>query len=170
MDASPSHVASESMADAVDLGPTGGVVWSDPTEWARRKSREGCVICRSGKPLDVIAETAVCWVTAPKSAPLPGYVCVVSKRHVNEPFELSPAEQCLFWRDAMTTAEAVASVVSPIKMNYEIHGNTLPHFHMHLFPREPVDPMWAGPSTPGLPPSVAANSTLDGSDCLLSKP
>ena len=74
------------MADAVDLGPTGGMVWSDPEEWARRKSREGCAICRFGKPLDVIAETLVCWITAPVSAPLRGYVCVVSKRHVNEPY------------------------------------------------------------------------------------
>jgi diadenosine tetraphosphate (Ap4A) HIT family hydrolase len=159
------------MADAVDLGPTGGVVWSDPAEWARRKSSEGCVICSSGKPLDVIAETAVCRTTAPVSAPLPGYVCVVSKRHVNEPYDLPPAEQRLFWRDAMTVAQAVASVVSPIKMNYEIHGNTLPHLHLHLFPREPEDPYVGGaPSIPGLQCSVAANSTSSGWDSLSSKP
>ena len=28
-----------------------------------------------------------------------------------------------------------ADVLSPTKMNYEIHGNTIPHLHMHLFPR-----------------------------------
>ena len=137
-------------------------MWSDPAEWALRKSPEGCVICRSGKPLDVIAETALCWVTSPMSAPLPGYVCVVSKRHVNEPYELPPAEQCLFWRDAMTAAQAVASVVHPVKMNYEIHGNTLPHLHLHLFPREPDDPYVGGPSIPGRQRSVAANSTSSG--------
>jgi len=31
------------------------------------------VICYSGGPLDVIAETEVCWVTAQVDAPLPGY-------------------------------------------------------------------------------------------------
>jgi diadenosine tetraphosphate (Ap4A) HIT family hydrolase len=25
-------------------------------------------------------------------------------------------------------------------MNYEIHGNTIPHLHMHLFPRSADDP------------------------------
>ena len=25
-------------------------------------------------------------------------------------------------------------------MNHEIHGKTLPHLHLHLFPREPGDP------------------------------
>lgn len=24
-------------------------------------------------------------------------------------------------------------------MNYEIHGNTIPHLHLHLFPRTPGD-------------------------------
>ena len=38
----------------------GGVVWSNPEEWERRKSQDGCVICLSGAPLDVIAETANC--------------------------------------------------------------------------------------------------------------
>ncbi|MDT5075478.1 MAG: hypothetical protein QOJ80_115 [Mycobacterium sp.] len=132
----------------VDLGPTGGVVWSDPEEWARRLTPEGCVICRSGGPLDVIAETATCWITAQADAPLAGYVCVVAKTHVAEPYELSPAEQSRFWLDAMTVARAVATVVEPIKMNYEIHGNTLPHLHLHLFPRHPDDPYVGGPVDP----------------------
>ena len=130
-----------------------------PSGVALRKSPEGCVIYRSGKPLDVIAETAACWVTAPVSAPLPGYVCVVSKRHVNEPYELPPAEQCLFWRDAMTAAQAVASIVHPGKMNYEIHGNTLPHLPCTCSLANPTTLMWAGLSIPGLQHSVAANST-----------
>src|SRR5690348_8954001 len=110
------------MGEGADLGPTGGVVWSDPQEWVRRKSPDGCVICRSGGPLGVIAQTPSCWITAEAEAPLPGYCCVVSKHHVNEPFELSVVERSTFWQDAMTTAEALASVVHPVKMNYEIHG------------------------------------------------
>jgi diadenosine tetraphosphate (Ap4A) HIT family hydrolase len=118
--------------DRVDLGPTGGAVWSDPHEWSRRRTPAGCVICQSGGPLDVIAETAACWITAEADAPLPGYVCVVARSHVVEPYEMSPDEQSRFWQDAMIVARAVAAVVHPIKMNYEIHGNTLPHLHLHL--------------------------------------
>lgn len=105
-------------------------------------------MCEAGGPLDIIAELPSSWVTAPLEAPLPGYVCVVARRHVNEPFELPQSEGAQFWMDSMLVAEAVASVVTPIKMNYEIHGNTLPHLHLHLFPRRPDDPFVGGPIDP----------------------
>jgi diadenosine tetraphosphate (Ap4A) HIT family hydrolase len=102
------------------------------------------VICKSG-PLDVIAELAGVWVTAPPEAPLPGYVCVVARRHANEPYELGRDEQIQFWLDSMLVAAAVASATTPIKMNYEVHGNTLPHLHLHLYPRHADDPFVGGP-------------------------
>src|SRR4029079_14405981 len=104
--------------EPVDLGPTGGVVWSDPEEWSRRRDPAGCIICSSGGPLDIVAETESCWVTAQSDAPLPGYVCVVSKRHVGDPYELSRDEQASFWLDAMTVAAAVSELHDPVKMNY----------------------------------------------------
>ena len=131
-----------------DLGPTGGVIWSQPEEWARRRSPDGCIICRSGRPLDVIAELSSCWATAPVEAPLPGYVCVVARTHANEPYDLPAAEGAQFWSDTMRIAAAVASVVFPVKMNYEIHGNTVPHLHVHLFPRHVDDPFVGGPVDP----------------------
>ena len=33
----------------------------------------------------------------------------------------------------------------PRKRNHEIHGNTLAHLHMHLFPRFDGDPFVGGP-------------------------
>ena len=39
----------------------------------------------------------------------------------------------------MAVARGVANVIRPVKMNYEIHGNTGPRLHMHLFPRAPGD-------------------------------
>ena len=136
------------MPEPVDLGPTGGVVWANQDEWLRRRTPAGCIICVSGAPLDVIAETASCWVTAEPDAPLPNYVCVISKRHVCEPYELPRDEQAQFWLDAMTVAAAVSELDEPVKMNYEIHGNTLPHLHLHLFPRHTDDPYVGGPVDP----------------------
>ena len=133
------------MSEPADLGPIGGVVWSDAEEWARRRSAAGCVICTSGKPLDIISELGSCWATAPRTAVLPGYVCVIARQHVIEPFEMTVEDQSSFWRDAMLVARAVADHVRPIKMNYEIHGNTLPHLHLHLFPRYANDPFVGGP-------------------------
>jgi diadenosine tetraphosphate (Ap4A) HIT family hydrolase len=35
-----------------------------------------------------------------------------------------------------------------MKLNYEIHGNTIPHLHMHFYPRYPGDPFEGGPINP----------------------
>jgi hypothetical protein len=43
-------------------------------------------------------------------------------------------------------AEPVAQTMRPRKMNYDIHGHTIPHLHMHLFPRFDGDPFEGGPS------------------------
>jgi diadenosine tetraphosphate (Ap4A) HIT family hydrolase len=99
-----------------------------------------CPICDRGEPLDVIAELESVWITAATTAPLPGYVCVVAKSHVEEPYELRGEQGLLFWEEAMRVAEAVARTIVPEKMNYEIHGNTIRHLHMHLFPRMSGDP------------------------------
>jgi diadenosine tetraphosphate (Ap4A) HIT family hydrolase len=106
---------------------------------------ESCPICSHGRPLDVLCELDHVWVTGGRLAPLPGYVCVVAKRHVREPFELPPDERAAFWADALIAAEAVATLLLPKKMNYEIHGNTVAHLHMHLFPRFDGDPFEGRP-------------------------
>jgi diadenosine tetraphosphate (Ap4A) HIT family hydrolase len=99
-----------------------------------------CPICARGEPLDLVAELETIWITAQIEAPLPGYVCVVSKRHVVEPFELPSPELIAFWREAMLAARTVNELYRPTKMNYEIHGNTIPHLHLHLYPRFTDDP------------------------------
>lgn len=79
---------------------------------------------------------------------MPGYACVVSKHHVIEPFELSAPGAAAFWQDVMVTARVVNQLFTPIKLNYEIHGNTIPHLHLHLFPRFVGDPYEGGPIDP----------------------
>lgn len=135
-------------------------MWSQPSEWAARRTPEGCVICSADGPLHVIAEFETCWATAAPEAPLPGYVCVVAHGHYNEPFEMPADERTSFWRDVMTIAAAVNEFVQPVKMNYEIHGNTLPHVHVHLFPRQPDDPFVGGPIDPRHPSFVRTDKEL----------
>ncbi len=100
------------------------------------------------EPWSVHVELPASWVLIPDEAVLPGYVLVVSKRHVIEPYELPPDESAQFWTDAMRAAAAVASVVQPVKVNYEIHGNTIPHLHLHIFPRFRGDPFERSPIDP----------------------
>jgi diadenosine tetraphosphate (Ap4A) HIT family hydrolase len=123
-----------------------GRLWTeDPEAWARLCTPAGCPICSNPRPPEaptpdwILAETPILWVTAEEDATLPGYACVCCKRHVVEPYELPPQEQAEFWQDSMLVAEALAELLQPVKMNYEIHGNTVPHLHMHLFPRMPGD-------------------------------
>jgi diadenosine tetraphosphate (Ap4A) HIT family hydrolase len=116
---------------------------------------ETCPICVHGGPLDVIGELRTVWVTAPQDAPLPGYVCVVAKRHTCEPYELPREELLAFWEESMLVARAVAALLGPKKMNYEIHGNTIPHLHLHLYPRFEGDPFEGQP--------------IDGRQCLFRR-
>jgi len=101
-----------------------------------------------------VAVLPTAWVSAPPRAPLPGYVAIVAKRHVVEPFELPASTQLVFWRDVMVVAKALSDLLSPVKMNYEIHGNTIPHLHVHLYPRFPNDPFVGGPIDPQRKPFV----------------
>src|SRR6266571_2953994 len=125
-----------------------GSLWRDPAAWEKAKQPGSCPICASGGPLDQLVEFSAAWITAPAEAPLPGYACVVSKRHVVEPFELPEAEGLAFWLEAMLAARVLDDLFRPSKLNYEIHGNTIPHLHLHLFPRFAGDPYVGGPIRP----------------------
>ena len=115
-------------------------MWREPDRWRDLVSEAGCPICTAGRLADVLAELSASWATGGPQAPLPGYVCIVAKRHVVEPWQLPQGELAAFWEDAVAAARAVATAVGAVKMNYEIHGNTIPHLHMHLFPRFRGDP------------------------------
>lgn len=123
---------------------TKAAAWADPDRWRTLVDGSACPICRHGRPWDSIAEFDSLWVTAPTTAQLPGYACVVAKRHVVEPFEFDDDEAHVFWCEAMTVARRLAGFTGAVKMNYGIHGNLLPHVHMHLWPRYPDDPYDVG--------------------------
>jgi len=72
-------------------------------------------------------------------------LCLVAKRHVREPFELPEGERAQFWDNVDRVARAVSEQLRPSKINYEIHGNTLDHLHVHVYPRSPGDRFEGGP-------------------------
>jgi diadenosine tetraphosphate (Ap4A) HIT family hydrolase len=103
-----------------------------------------CAICAEG-PLDVLLELSASWLTAPVAAPLPGYVCVVAKSHGPEPFDLGNDERATFWEDCVLVGRGLSGLLRPRKLNYEIHGNTIEHLHMHVYPRYVGDPFEGRP-------------------------
>lgn len=122
--------------------------WSDPGAWARMCSGETCVICRQGRPAGVIAELEGSFVTVGVDAPLKGCCCLVLKRHAVELHDLTEAEGAAYMRDLQRVSMAVKAVTRAVKLNYEIHGNTIPHLHTHVYPRHVGDPFENRPIDP----------------------
>lgn len=117
-----------------------GQLWSSPGDWDRAKRADHCPICLDGLPSNVLVPFRAGFATGGVKAPIPGYVCLVARRHVVEPFELPAAESAQFWVEAMTIGRALHGLFKPPKINYEIHGNSMPHLHMHIYPRSADDP------------------------------
>jgi diadenosine tetraphosphate (Ap4A) HIT family hydrolase len=123
-------------------------VWNDPDRWAALCSGVACPICLRGEPLDVVAKLEASWATMQELAPVRGYVCLVSKIHAVDLHDLPATAATAFMHDAQLISMALATATGAVKLNYEIHGNSLPHLHMHYFPRysgdqfegQPIDP------------------------------
>jgi diadenosine tetraphosphate (Ap4A) HIT family hydrolase len=61
-------------------------------------------------------------------------------RHVAEPTELSDEEAVGYWREVLRVASAMERHYRPVKLNYQLLGNAVPHLHTHLLPRFADDP------------------------------
>jgi diadenosine tetraphosphate (Ap4A) HIT family hydrolase len=107
--------------------------WTDPGEWESLVSGVRCPFC-----LDLwgtIAELRATFLTAHEAAAMPGYCCLILKRHAIELHDLAADEASQLMQDIQQVSRAVQQIMRPIKLNYEIHGNTVPHLHVHVFPR-----------------------------------
>ena len=110
-------------------------LWNDRNRWSALCSGAACPICRRGEPLDIVAKLETTWVTMQEAAPVVGYVCLVSQTHAVELHDLPDRAASAFMRDARRVSAAVSTATGAVKINYEIHGNSVPHLHMHFFPR-----------------------------------
>ena len=125
-------------------------LWNDPDHWSALCSGAACPICRRREPLDVLAKLETSWLTMQETAPIRGYACLVSYIHAVELHDLTNDAAAAFMRDVLKVSRAVATVSGAVKMNYEIHGNSLPHLHMHFFPRYRGDQFEGQPINPRL--------------------
>jgi diadenosine tetraphosphate (Ap4A) HIT family hydrolase len=122
--------------------------WNKPDRWRELCDGTGCPICQRSEPLDIVARLPSSWLTMSEAAPMVGYACLVSQIHAVELHDLSESEVSSFMRDAWRVSSSLASATGAVKLNYEIHGNTLPHLHMHFFPRYRGDMFEGGPIDP----------------------
>ena len=133
--------------------------WNDAEKWGKLRSGEGCPICLKGAPRGVIAELETGYLTTQPEQPVRGYCCLVLKLQAVELQDLEIAEAEEFMRDMRAVSGALQGITGAVKMNLEIHGNTIPQLHAHFFPRYVGDRFEGGPVDPRVEPIV-----LDGEE------
>ncbi len=106
-----------------------------------------------------IAELAVSAVALFPDQSFRGRCLVTLREHHTELFHLTPAMRAAFIQDVARVAEALHRALNPVKINYELLGNMVPHMHWHVIPRFAADgvyprPIWVSdPPRTILPPA-----------------
>jgi diadenosine tetraphosphate (Ap4A) HIT family hydrolase len=98
-----------------------------------------------------------------------GYTIAIWRgHHVAEPTELSTTEATQYWLEVLQVGRAIEVVLGPVKMNYELLGNSLPHLHTHVMPRYADDPRpgWPFPHPEDQPPPHPAGEFRRDADAL----
>ncbi len=113
------------------------------TAWQKMAKKEHCPVCNQlpmPEGMVDIVELPSSWLDAEPTVCLKGTCCVTAKAHVLELYELTDDELLSLMKDVARCAQALKRVTGAVKINYEIHGNTVPHLHIHLFARSMEDP------------------------------
>lgn len=87
----------------------------------------------------------------------PGWTVLVLNRHASELFDLTQDERSRLIEEVSEVALALTMAFEPVKINYELLGNQLPHIHWHIIPRLTGDPapreaVWTVTHEPNLLP------------------
>lgn len=75
----------------------------------------------------------------------PGYTLLFTKIHATELFHLDREVRVALMEEVSSVAEALYSIYTPAKINYELLGNMVPHIHWHIVPRFASEPLWPRP-------------------------
>ena len=115
----------------------------DPAAWLRLAQENHCAYCQKdddpahSSTLKLFTYSELC---AHPRVCLKGTCYLISRQHYVELFDLGEAALLGFMQEAQVAARVLKDVTGAFRINYEIHGNTIPHFHLHLFPRYLDDP------------------------------
>ncbi|MFE1190040.1 HIT family protein [[Kitasatospora] papulosa] len=133
------------MPDHAQPRPTPAPTGAWPENFTDHRYGTNCPMCTNDFTADDIgwgllvrrgeASNAYLW----RSGQVRGYAVVIyTGRHVAEPTELEEGEAAAFWRDVLALGRAVEALYEPLKMNYLLLGNQIPHAHWHCVPRREV--------------------------------
>jgi diadenosine tetraphosphate (Ap4A) HIT family hydrolase len=80
------------------------------------------------------------WVVAGERQNLPGYCLLLPDPVVDDLNDLGADGRRRFLLDMTKVGDAVMRAFQPLRLNYEILGNTEPALHAHIFPRYAWEP------------------------------
>lgn len=113
------------------------------SRWLAMTNKENCPVCQNlpmPEEMVDIFEFSNSWLSAEPVDCLKGACHLTIKQHVVELFDLGDEDLFAFMKEVRLCAKALKEVTKAVKINYEIHGNSLPHLHVHLYPRYIEDP------------------------------
>jgi diadenosine tetraphosphate (Ap4A) HIT family hydrolase len=116
-----------------------------PDSFYALKRGEGCPMCASRPEEDEFGVRFFAGQVADaylqRAGIQRGYTIVIWRgRHVAEPTDLDADEAAAYWRELLRVGRALEEHFEPVKLNYDILGNSLPHLHTHVIPRYADDP------------------------------
>jgi diadenosine tetraphosphate (Ap4A) HIT family hydrolase/GNAT superfamily N-acetyltransferase len=121
--------------------------YADYMTWAQREHCPVC--CNMPGPPDIVSiqELEHSWIEASIQAQgrLWGKCHVLCKKHYLDLHEMPEQDLLNFMTDVQKASKALKTISGAVKINYEIHGNSMPHLHAHLFPRYLDDPFPSAP-------------------------
>jgi diadenosine tetraphosphate (Ap4A) HIT family hydrolase len=131
-----------------------------PPSFYELRRGEGCPMCAQGRPEEDdygarIFAGDVSDAYLQKAGIQRGYtVSIWRGRHVAEPTELSEQQASAYWLEVLRVGRALEAHLRPVKLNYDLLGNSLPHLHTHVIPRYADDPKpgWPFPFPDEEPP------------------
>ena len=115
----------------------------DYQKWEMKTKEENCPVCKAApmpEGMIDLYELPHSWLNSEPVECIKWACHVTSKYHGIELYDLTDEELLGLMKDVQLYAKAIKSVTNTVKINYEIHGNTLPHLHVHLYPRYMDDP------------------------------
>jgi predicted kinase/diadenosine tetraphosphate (Ap4A) HIT family hydrolase len=133
-----------------------------PVDWTERVRGKDCAMCADGRA-DLAHGSSRVFAGRVSDAYLVrndvgqrGYCVVIWRgRHVSDPTELSADDARDYFDEVLRVGRAIEQKYKPIKMNFEMLGNSLPHLHTHVVPRYLDD------GEPGHPPHFMRTDLKD---------
>lgn len=115
-------------------------------------AENNCLICdriasiERGENPFFVGETETGYIVIGDHQFFRGYTLLLSKHHERELHDLPDDVRRQFLWEMSEVAGAVFRAFQPVKLNYELLGNTDVHMHWHLIPRYASDPLPLGPA------------------------